>query len=68
MPVQDPKPGKPRSVRAGDRIRWRDPLGRVEQEVEILQLPAGQVSRAAAREMVHVIARRELDDPWSQER
>ena len=53
-----------RVVRAGDRIRWRDHLGRIEQEIEVLEIPTGRLSRAAAREMVRVIARRELDDPW----
>lgn len=53
-----------RSVRPGDRIRWRDRLGRVEQEIEVLEIPSGQVSRAAAREMVRIIARRQLNDPW----
>lgn len=53
-----------RTVRAGDRIRWRDPLGRIEQEVEVLEVPSGRVPRAAAREMVRIIARRRLDDPW----
>ena len=53
-----------RTVRPGDRIRWRDHLGRVEQEVEVLEVPSGQVSRAAAREMVRIIASRQLDDPW----
>ncbi|MBD3161315.1 MAG: hypothetical protein GF346_03855 [Candidatus Eisenbacteria bacterium] len=55
-----------RSVRPGDRIRWRDPIGRVEQEVEILEVPRRQVSRAAAREMVRVLERRVIDDPWEQ--
>ncbi|MDM7914666.1 MAG: S4 domain-containing protein [Candidatus Eisenbacteria bacterium] len=53
-----------RTIRAGDRIRWRDPLGRYEQEVEILEVPSGQVSRVQAREMVREIGRRALDDPW----
>jgi ribosome-associated heat shock protein Hsp15 len=53
-----------RSVRTGDRIRWRDRLERIEQEIEILEIPTGQVSRTAAREMVRILSRRELDDPW----
>lgn len=53
-----------RIVRPGDRIRWRDSLGRSEQEVEILDVPAGQVSRAAARGLVREISRRTIDDPW----
>jgi ribosomal 50S subunit-recycling heat shock protein len=53
-----------RVVRAGDRIRWRDPLGRFEQEVEILEVPVSQVSRAAARGMIREISRRAIDDPW----
>jgi ribosomal 50S subunit-recycling heat shock protein len=53
-----------RIVRPGDRIRWRDPLGRSEQEVEILEVPAGQVSRTAARGLVREISRRTIDDPW----
>jgi ribosomal 50S subunit-recycling heat shock protein len=53
-----------RIVRPGDKIRWRDPLGRFEQEVEILEVPAGQVSRTAARGMVREIAKRAIDDPW----
>lgn len=53
-----------RTVRPGDRIRWRDPIGRFEQEVEILEVPEGRVSRAEAREMVRMLERRVLDDPW----
>ena len=53
-----------RSVRPGDRIRWRDRLGRIEQEIEVLEVPSGQVSRAAAREMVRIVSRRQLNDPW----
>lgn len=52
------------AVRAGDRILWRDELGRHEQEVEILEVPRGRVSRTAAREMVRVLARRVIEDPW----
>jgi ribosome-associated heat shock protein Hsp15 len=53
-----------RVVRPGDRIRWRDPLGRFEQEVEILDVPAGQVSRVAARALYREISKRAIDDPW----
>ena len=52
-----------RTVKIGDRIRWRDRLGRVEQEVEVLEIPPKQVSRAAARDMVRILSRRELNDP-----
>jgi len=54
-----------RTVKVGDRIRWRDRLGRLEQEVEVLGIPPKQVSRAAAREMVRMIDSRELEDPWA---
>ena len=48
-------------VRTGDRISWLDQFGRTEQEVEVLALPEGSVSRVAAREMVRPVGRRELD-------
>jgi ribosomal 50S subunit-recycling heat shock protein len=51
-------------VRAGDRIRWIDPLGRVEREIELLEIPAGQLSKTDARSYVREIARRVVDDPW----
>jgi ribosomal 50S subunit-recycling heat shock protein len=51
-------------VHPGDRIRWRDPLGRYEQEVEIIEVPVGQVSRSAARGMYRELSRRAVDDPW----
>ncbi len=54
-----------RTVKVGDRIRWRDRLGRLEQEVEVLDIPPKQVSRSAAREMVRMIDSRELEDPWA---
>ena len=53
-----------RIVHPGDRIRWHDSLGRLEQEVEILEIPTKQVSRAASQEMVRQVARRRLEDPW----
>jgi len=53
-----------RAVRPGDRIRWMDPLGRYETEVEVLSIPAGQVSRASAREFFREVARRAIDEPW----
>src|SRR5512140_762323 len=53
-------------VRPGDRIRFSDRLGRVEQEIELLALPAGSVSRAAAKNLYRVLSRRELEDPWTQ--
>lgn len=51
-------------VRSGDRIRWRDPLGRSEVEVEILEVPAGPQSRSTAREFYRELSRRTIDDPW----
>ena len=53
-----------RIVHPGDRIRWRDPLARWEEEVEILEVPAGQVSRVAARGLFREIYKRAVDDPW----
>lgn len=51
-------------VRVGDRIRWIDSLGRAEREIEVLEIPDGQVSKADARAYVREIARRAIDDPW----
>jgi len=51
-------------VRAGDRIIFPEPSGRFIREIEILGLPEGGVSRAAARDLYRRIDRRELDDPW----
>jgi len=56
-----------REIRPGDRIRWRDPLGRLEQEVEILVVPDRRPTRAAAREMVRVLERRVIEDPWARD-
>jgi ribosomal 50S subunit-recycling heat shock protein len=53
-------------VQAGDRIRWRDPLGRTEQEVEILEIPVGRVSKVTARSLVREIQSRLIDNPWEQ--
>jgi ribosomal 50S subunit-recycling heat shock protein len=47
-----------REVRPGDHVRYLDRLGRVEEEVVILAIPQGSVSRIAAREMYRVIERR----------
>ncbi len=52
------------AVRAGDRIRWIDPLGRIEREIEILEVPAGRLSKADARAFVREIGSRPVDDPW----
>jgi ribosome-associated heat shock protein Hsp15 len=54
-----------RDVRPGDRIRFRDALGRLEQEVEILDVPLGQVSKTQAGEMIRVVEKRVIDDPWA---
>jgi len=54
-----------RLIHPGDRIRFQDHLGRLEEEVEILSLPEGSVARAAAREMVRVLSRRRLEEPWA---
>jgi len=54
-----------RLIHPGDHIRFQDRMGRAEEEVEILALPEGSVSRAVAREMVRVIAHRLLEDPWA---
>lgn len=51
-------------VRPGDRIRWIDPLGRTEREVEVLEVPATQLSRSDARASVREIMNRPIDDPW----
>jgi ribosomal 50S subunit-recycling heat shock protein len=53
-----------REVHPGDRICFRDRLGRVEEEVEIVATPEGNVSRAAARELYRVLARRAVANPW----
>ena len=52
------------AVRTGDRIRWIDPLGRLEREIEVLEIPASQLSKADARTYIREIASRQVDDPW----
>jgi ribosomal 50S subunit-recycling heat shock protein len=52
-------------VHPGDRIRFLDRLGRCELEVEVLAVPEGSVSKAAAREMYRELSRRTVGDPWS---
>lgn len=54
------------TVRPGDVIRYRDPLARYEEEIEVLEVPAGQIPKARAREMYRVIARRRIENPWSE--
>jgi ribosomal 50S subunit-recycling heat shock protein len=53
-----------RNVEPGDLIRFQDRLGRIEEEVEVLALPAASTSKKAARDLVRVISRRVMDDPW----
>lgn len=55
-----------RTVRPGDVIRFRDALSRFEEEIEVLEIPAGPVPKARAREMFKVIARRRIENPWSE--
>jgi ribosomal 50S subunit-recycling heat shock protein len=50
-------------VRPGDRVVWADALGRFEEEVEVIALPEGSVSRAAARELYRRVERRVFDRP-----
>ncbi|MBM3287941.1 MAG: hypothetical protein FJY88_11420 [Candidatus Eisenbacteria bacterium] len=65
--LNDQQARSSRTVSVGDRIRWRDSLGRMEEEVQILEIPTRQVSRAASRDMIRPIAKRTLDDPWVSE-
>jgi ribosome-associated heat shock protein Hsp15 len=51
-----------REVRPGDRVLLRDRFGRYEEEVEILEIPRGPVSRSEARALVRRIARRSLEE------
>lgn len=51
-------------VRPGDRIRWTDRFVRWEDAVEILSVPEGSVSRAAARDHYRMNDRRPLGGPW----
>jgi hypothetical protein len=54
------------TVRPGDVIRFRDPLARYEEEIEVLEVPVGQIPKARAREMYRVIERRRIENPWSE--
>ncbi len=56
-----------REVHPGDRIRFQDRFRRYEEEVEVLALPEGNVSRAEARDLYRQIAKRVLEDPWGGE-
>lgn len=51
-------------VRASDRIRFLDELGRQEEEVEVLAVPERQASKARARELYRVLSRRRVEDAW----
>lgn len=53
-----------RTVRAGDRIAYRDSGQRFEREIEVLELPDRQVSKTRARELYRVLGERELEQPW----
>ncbi len=53
-----------REVRTGDRILFRDPFERHEQEVEVLGIPEGPVSKSEARSFYRTISRREIGDAW----
>jgi ribosome-associated heat shock protein Hsp15 len=53
-------------VHPGDRIVWNDPLGRFEEEIEVLGLPEGPVSRAAARDLYRRLPGRVLPRPWEE--
>lgn len=53
-----------REVRTGDRIVFRDQFDRHEQEVEILGIPEGSVSREAARGLYRTVSKREITDAW----
>ncbi len=55
-----------REARPGNRIRWRDELGRTEEEIELISVPARQVPRAAAKDFYREIFRRKIDDPWAE--
>jgi ribosome-associated heat shock protein Hsp15 len=61
-------PARPsREVKPGDRLAYLDPLGIWRTEVEVLALPGASVSKAAAREMVRVLAHEKTGDPWTDE-
>lgn len=53
-----------REVRSGDRIVFRDQFERHEQEVEILGIPEGPVSKEEARRLYLTLSRREIADAW----
>lgn len=55
-----------KEMRAGDRILWRDPLLRYEEEARVLEVPLRPVSRAESRGYVERLARRELKAPWEE--
>ncbi len=58
------RPARPsHEVRAGDRIRFQDELGRHVDEVVVLAVPAGSVSRQEARDMVRRLGRTEEAPP-----
>jgi ribosomal 50S subunit-recycling heat shock protein len=55
-----------RDVRPGSRIRWRDELGRTEEEIEVVEVPARQVSRVEAKEFYREVFRKKIEDPWME--
>lgn len=55
-----------REVRPGNRIRWRDDLGRAEAEIEILEMPPRQVSRAEARKFYREVFKKKIEGPWME--
>jgi len=55
-----------REVRPGSRVRWRDALGRTEEEVEVVEVPERQVSRAAAKDCYREVFKRVIEDPWTE--
>ena len=54
-----------RTIVVGDRLRYRDALSRFEEDIEVLEVPEGSVSKTRAKEMYRVIERRPIDDPWN---
>jgi ribosomal 50S subunit-recycling heat shock protein len=54
-----------RAIKPGDVIRFRDALGRHEEEIEVLEVPEGPIPKARAREMYRIIAHRRIENPWS---
>ena len=55
-----------REARPGSRIRWRDELGRMEEEIELLEVPTRQVSRVAAKDFYREVFRKKIEDPWTE--